>query len=125
MLSDWINVQFLLSGATSEKSYIFIDDVDPNPYRKGHRKDNVHNELEWQAIQDFILDVFHHNEDDFTLTILYGSTGMAVLKKMTPSGTPLSPARRIRRRNNSPFCAARLKLSPVTQALKSILRGKR
>ncbi|MEO1134417.1 MAG: class I SAM-dependent methyltransferase, partial [Cyanobacteria bacterium J06639_1] len=38
----------------NREAWIFFDDVDANPYRQGHRKDNYSNELDWDAISTFV-----------------------------------------------------------------------
>lgn len=43
-------------------SWIFLDDVDSHPYRKGNRKDNFCSELAWDQIHDFVKSFFYANE---------------------------------------------------------------
>ena len=99
---------------------IFIDDIDPNPYRKGHRKDSLGREFDWQSMQDVILDAFHNNENDFKLEIIYGSTGLAIMTKCTPFGTPLKRGKKIIKRTYSTIWRFRIGLS----VLKSKLLGR-
>jgi predicted O-methyltransferase YrrM len=68
-------------------SHIFFDDVDSNPYRKGQRKDNLNDEIEWDKIREYIEEFFYSNEDDLYLDIMFGSTGLAHLYKISPIGT--------------------------------------
>ncbi len=45
------------------------------------------------------MDFFYTNEDELMLEMHYGSTGLAILKKLTPQGKPANPARRIPKRH--------------------------
>ncbi len=71
----------------SEGSWIFFDDVDSNPYRKGSRKDNAKAEAAWDEIHEYVESFFYANEESLYLDIMYGSTGLACLLKLSPKGT--------------------------------------
>jgi predicted O-methyltransferase YrrM len=75
-------------------SWIFLDDVDANPYRRGRRKDHYASEILWDEIYEFVKAFFYANEESTYLNILYGSTGLACLHKLSPKGTPPNPAGR-------------------------------
>jgi predicted O-methyltransferase YrrM len=79
----------------NEKAWIFFDDVDSNPYRKGHRKDKFQTELSCNEIHDYVKDFFYANEDSLRLSIMYGSTGLACLYKLSPQGAMPQEAKRI------------------------------
>jgi SAM-dependent methyltransferase/predicted O-methyltransferase YrrM len=87
-------------------SWIFFDDVDSHPYRKGNRKDNRSAEVAWDQIHDFVKCFFYANENSLQLNILYGSTGLACLRKLSPRGTIPANANSIPHRTNSVSLAA-------------------
>ncbi|MCY4525885.1 MAG: class I SAM-dependent methyltransferase [Anaerolineaceae bacterium] len=78
--------------------YLAFDDVDPGPFMQGRRKDNANMEVVWRGIADAVLDFFLANEDDLLLEFHFGSTGLAIMKKLAPVDKPPQPARRLRRR---------------------------
>lgn len=67
-------------------AHIFFDDVDSNPYRNGQRKDNFRAEIEWDAIREYVEAFFYSNEDDLYLDIMFGTTGLAHLYKLSTKG---------------------------------------
>src|SRR6266542_1318030 len=79
----------------NERSWIFFDDVDSNPYRKGNRKDDATAEVNWDEIHEYVKSFFYANEDSLYLDIMYGSTGLACLYKLSSKGTTPSKARPI------------------------------
>ena len=79
--------------------YLAFDDVDPGPYLRGRRKDDAEREIAWRKIGETVMDFFYTNEDDLMLEMHYGSTGLAILKKLTPQGKPANPTRRIPKRH--------------------------
>lgn len=82
-------------------AHIFFDDVDSNPYRKGQRKDNFYAEIGFDGIREYVKAFFYSNEDDLYLDIMYGTTGLAHLYKLSTKGTMPQEARPIihRRKN--------------------------
>lgn len=70
----------------NEGAHIFFDDVDSNPYRKGNRKDNYRVEMALDEIREYIEAFFYANEDDLYLDIMYGTTGLAHLYKLSSKG---------------------------------------
>jgi len=72
-------------------SSIFFDDIDPNPYRKGHRKDKYASEIARREVARFTLEFFYANEDDLFLEHHFGSTGLARMTKLGGRGTPPRP----------------------------------
>ncbi len=84
----------------NENALIFFDDLDSNPYRKNHKKDDVYLEFDNKYIHDCILDAYHNNEDICSLEVHYGSTGLAILEKKAPLGTPLKQKAIMRRTDN-------------------------
>lgn len=74
---------------------IFFDDVDPTPYMKGRRKNNVSREIQNREINNLIMDVYYNNMDRVQLTIHYGSTGLAVLSKTADFGVDLMPYKKL------------------------------
>ena len=87
----------------NEKSWIFFDDVDANPYRKGQRKDNFSMEAAFNEIHDYIKTFFYANENSLYLNIIYGSTGLASLYKLSKKGTVPHLAKSINHRKNTVF----------------------
>jgi len=79
----------------NEQSWIFFDDVDSNPYRNRNRKDNFSREVSRDEIHDYVKSFFYGNEDDLYLDIMYGSTGLACLYKLSPRGTVPNNAKHI------------------------------
>ncbi|MCE2490210.1 MAG: class I SAM-dependent methyltransferase [Anaerolineae bacterium] len=79
--------------------YLAFDDVDPGPFMQGRRKDNANMEVVWRGIADAVLDFFHANEDDLLLEFHFGSTGLAIMKKLAQIDKLPQPARRLRRRS--------------------------
>lgn len=70
---------------------MFFDDVDPTPYMRGRRKNNVTREIQNREINEVIKDIYYSNLERVQLTIHYGSTGLAVLTKTADSGVDLEP----------------------------------
>lgn len=100
----------------NKNAIIFFDDLDPNPYRQNHRKDSLHLEFDWQNMQDGVLDIFHSNEEDYTLEIMYGSTGLGTMTKETELGTPLKQAS-ITYRTKKCFWSTLIKIFRLKQKL--------
>ena len=80
--------------------YITFHDVDPTPYLKGQRKDSPRHEQEAIGIAEVIREFFYANEDQLFLEYHFGSTGMGILRKLSPLGS--GPSRR------SPFVTGKL-----------------
>lgn len=85
----------------NERSWIFFDDVDSNPYRKGNRKDDVKAEAAWDEIHEYVKSFFYANEESLYLEIMYGSTGLACLLKLSPKGTIPNKEKQIIHRKRS------------------------
>ena len=81
--------------------WIAFHDVDPGPYMRGQRRDNIDNEIVWRDKAQFIMDFFYANEDDLLLQIIYGDMGMAIMQKLAPMSKPPQPARHIPHRRVS------------------------
>jgi len=82
-------------------AHIFFDDVDSNPYRTGQRKDNFLAEIGWDEIKDYVKAFFYSNEDELYLDIMFGTTGLAHLYKLSSKGTiPQEAKPIIHRRKN-------------------------
>lgn len=71
--------------------YITFHDIDPTPYLAGQRKDNPRHEMEAVKLVDVIRGFFYANEDDLFLEFHFGSTGMGIMRKMSPQGTLPNP----------------------------------
>ena len=65
---------------------------------KGGRNDNSDMEIAWRRIGNFVLDFFYANEDELLLEFQFGSTGLAIMKKLAPLNATVSPVRRRQRR---------------------------
>ncbi len=101
-------------------SHIFFDDVDSRPYRRGQRKDNFVVESKVDEIRNYVTSFFYANEDELYLDMVFGSTGLAHLRKLSPKGTiPEEPANVDRRANN---IVNMLRYNP--RALVSLIRRK-
>lgn len=74
------------------RSFIFFDDIDPNPYRKGQRKDRYSSETARREVYQFTKEFFYANEDEMFLEHHFGSTGLAKMTKLSAQGTPAGPA---------------------------------
>ena len=81
--------------------WIAFHDVDPGPYMRGQRKDNIESEIVWRAVRKVVLDFFYSNEDDLLLEIHYGDMGMAIMQKLAPMSKAPQPLRRLPRRRVS------------------------
>ena len=81
--------------------WIAFHDVDPGPYMRGQRKDNIESEIVWRAVGQVVMDFFYANEDDLLLEIHYGDMGMAIMQKLAPMSKAPQPIRRIPRRRVS------------------------
>jgi len=68
-------------------AHIFFDDVDSHPYRKGQRKDKFRSEFGLDEIREYIEAFFYSNENDLYLDIMFGTTGLAHLYKLSTKGT--------------------------------------
>lgn len=85
----------------NEGGHIFFDDVDGYPYRIGNRKDNLYAEFGWDAMGEFVKSFYFTNQSELYLEIMYGSTGLAHLYKISPKGTlPKKAVPIIKRRKN-------------------------
>lgn len=93
-------------------SYITVDDVDPLPYLRGQRKDSVDREIVWRSIGRTVMDFFHANEEQLYLEMHYGSTGLAILYKLSPFQSQPNPPQRIPYRHWSLRSVAKQLLSP-------------
>jgi predicted O-methyltransferase YrrM len=71
--------------------YITFHDVDPTPYLRGQRKDNPRHEQEAVGMADVIREFFYANEDQLFLEYHFGSTGMGIMRKLSPLGSPPHP----------------------------------
>lgn len=72
----------------NHQSFVFFDDIDPNPYRKGHRKDRYSSEIARREVSEFTKEFFYANEDEMFLEHHFGSTGLAKMTKLSAKGTP-------------------------------------
>lgn len=88
-------------GLMKPGSHIFLDDVDANPYRAGHRKDNMGAEIAYDEIREYVEAFFHANQDDLFMDITYGSTGLAHIWKRSPLAASARPPLVIVRRTSS------------------------
>lgn len=62
---------------------VILDDVDPWPYRRGAKKANWRTYLRNRKIRKSVIGFYREHEDNFYLSIDYGSTGLAVLRKLS------------------------------------------
>ncbi|RMF80671.1 MAG: class I SAM-dependent methyltransferase [Chloroflexi bacterium] len=79
-------------------SYITLHDIDPTPYLPSQRKDNVTIEHGIRQIANTVQQFFYANEDELFLEFHFGSTGMAIMKKLSPMGTTPNPPRALPQR---------------------------
>ncbi len=87
----------------NKEAWIFFDDVDSTPYKKGNRKDKFLTEINLDQIYEYVKSFFYANEDSLYLSIIYGSTGLAILYKLSAKNTVPQPARVIYHRRNNIF----------------------
>lgn len=81
--------------------WLAFHDVDPGPYMRGRRKDNIDNEIVWRDVGELVYDFFIANEDDLLLEVHHGDMGMAIMQKLAPMSKAPQPPRRIPRRRRS------------------------
>lgn len=79
---------------------IYLDDVDSGPYQIGQRKDSIEMEVVNRKIGDLIQAIFRANMDKLSLTVHYGSTGLARLEKFGGIGMQLTEPLFLIRRNH-------------------------
>lgn len=70
-----------------EGAYIYFDDVDD-------MRRSMKSAYEFRMIRRWVKWFFHANYKDLELTIMYGNTGKARIKKLSPLGTKPNKARR-------------------------------
>ena len=100
-----------------KNAIVLFDDVDPFKYRQGGEKDNYKNEFDWEDIQEFVIEVFRANEDDMLLEIHFGSTGLAILEKVSDMGElPVRP-HKMRYRTKSTIWQIKRKFANLRQSL--------
>lgn len=73
----------------NQNSIIFFDDIDSNPYMRGHRKDNPMTELSNRQIFKLIKSIFYNNINQLDLKIALGSTGLVEITKHSELGSKL------------------------------------
>ncbi len=78
--------------------FITFHDVDPTPYLPGQRKDNPRHEFEAIGVAQVIREFFYANEDHLFLEYHFGSTGMGIMRKLTPFGISPNPPMSLRTR---------------------------
>lgn len=86
--------QYLNQGA-----YIFFHDVDHGKYALNQKKDSVSFEITNRKIYDFVDAVFRGNENQLDLSILKGSTGLAIMRKYSNKGSNLLKPKFLRKRS--------------------------
>ncbi len=79
---------------------MYFDDIDSNPYMKGHRKDNPMTELSNREIFKLLKRIFYKNLHQLDMTIFLGSTGLVEFSKKSPLGSKLAPLDRYPRERN-------------------------
>ncbi|MDO8288771.1 MAG: class I SAM-dependent methyltransferase [Parvibaculum sp.] len=79
---------------------MFFDDIDSGPYLPAARKDNAMMEIANARIRRKIEDIFYANVDVMDLSMIYGSTGLGVIRKRNGAGEGLRPLPPSRRRQN-------------------------
>ena len=62
---------------------MFFDDVDSLPYMAGKRKDNFEIEIENRQIKNLLIEIFSKKINTVSLSMDFGSTGLASMKKLT------------------------------------------
>jgi hypothetical protein len=102
----------------NSKSWIFFDDIDSNPYRKGNVKDSYTAEVNLDEIHEFVKSFFYANEDSLYLNMQYGSTGLACLYKLSAKGTKPNEAKPIiHRRNQEEYDRMQRRILDLSQEL--------
>ncbi len=102
----------------NKDAFIIFDDIDPNIYRSGARKDHVFFEFDWEGIRDFVEEVFYKNEDALFLEKHYGSTGFAVMTKRTARNIRLKKNEPLKRRTNILAWKAYVKIFNIMKGFK-------
>jgi hypothetical protein len=76
-------------------------------------------EMNWSEIHEFVQGFFYANEDDLNLNVMYGSTGLACVKKLSRRGVPAVKPKRVVRRDNGSFNRMRYKFQPIYSQIKN------
>jgi predicted O-methyltransferase YrrM len=84
---------------------ICFDDIDPNPYMQGRRKDNPKVEIANRRIFGVVQSIFYDNLDQLQMTVDFGSTGLAILRKTSEIGSELKPFKHLPKERNSTLLA--------------------
>ena len=71
--------------------YLTFHDVDETPFKVGQRKENREIEREYMELAAAIKGFFYANESHLFLEFHFGSTGMAIMKKLGPMGIAPCP----------------------------------
>ncbi|NDJ78116.1 MAG: class I SAM-dependent methyltransferase [Chloroflexi bacterium] len=103
--------------------YITFHDVDPTPYLKSQRKDNPKHEREAIGMATVIREFFYANANQLYLEYHFGSTGMGIMRKLSPLHTVPNPPVPIRSREialswDGLFWTARNSLSRLVRRLR-------
>lgn len=64
--------------------YITFHDIDPRPYKSGQRKSNPKVYADHCGLTQAIKEFFYANEDKLFLEYHFGSTGMGIMRKLSP-----------------------------------------
>lgn len=84
----------------NKNGIIFFDDIDSGPYLQGQRKDNFQIEISNRKIFELIESIFISNIDILDFSILKGSTGLGILKKICSRKIELKEPKYIKKRKN-------------------------
>lgn len=71
----------------NKNSLIFVDDIDSYIYKKGSKKDNIFNEINWEEINKFTVDFARSNRSDVSLVHYFTKTGLAKMHKFSDKGS--------------------------------------
>ncbi len=75
------------------EGYITFHDIDETPYKPGRRKQNRIHAKEFIGLATAVKNFFYANEEQLFLEFHFGSTGMGIMKKLSPLGkAPQVPA---------------------------------
>ena len=70
----------------NKDSIIFVDDTDSFNYRKGQKKDSILNEINWDKINEFVINFSRSNRGQISLVQFHKKSGLSKLYKSSSKG---------------------------------------
>ena len=70
----------------NKDSIIFVDDTDSFNYRKGQKKDSILNQINWDEINEFVINFSRSNRSQISLVQFHKKSGLSKLYKSSDRG---------------------------------------